>query len=104
MHTLHAAALCRLANFKAVALAAGRGERAQELMVICCEGRFGMTSTRNQSPLLHGSSPPVSYCPGPLAQQPWGVLQAWVLLVAPIVPASKRDAEDPGPPLLLFSR
>lgn len=41
---------------------------------------------------------------GPLAQQPWSVLQAWVLLVAPIVPASKRDAESPGTPLLLLSR
>lgn len=57
--------LAWLANFKSLALAAGRG---------------------------------------PLAQQPWSVLQAWVLLVAPIVPASKRDAESPGTPLLLLSR
>ncbi|PRW20389.1 acyl- --sterol O-acyltransferase 1-like isoform B [Chlorella sorokiniana] len=57
--------LAWLANFKSLALAAGRG---------------------------------------PLAQQPWSVMQAWVLLVVPIVPASKRDAENPGPPLMLFLR
>ena len=121
--TLPAAAPLHAGSFKAVAAAGSRGEQrhitrdaARAPPCMPCPPPRGPPPILPVLPAPH-TAPAPRTAAGPLAQQPWSLLQFWVLYLLPIVPAAppsasggprrrprKQHHESPGTGAQMFAR
>lgn len=92
-----------LGSFKALALVGGRGAAVHAC--VCLQA--GACRQPTGAPATPPLPSPLWRPAGPLAMQPWGVLQTWALYAAPLLPAQgglARGADGPATPRAMALR